>query len=59
MKFQMSILPVAVFTAVLPLSGGAIDQPAAYHIQQPILTNCLVGCSPERIDRPPIILLPM
>ena len=47
------------FTAVLPVSGGAIDEPAAYHIQQPILTNCLVGCSPERIDRPPIILLPM
>jgi hypothetical protein len=47
------------FTAVLPVSGGAIDEPAAYHIQQPILTNCLVGCSPERIDRPPIVLLPM
>jgi hypothetical protein len=47
------------FTAVLPVSGGAIDEPAAYHIQQPILTNCLVGCGPERIDRPPIVLLPM
>jgi hypothetical protein len=47
------------FTAVLPVSSGAIDEPAAYHIQQPILTNCLVGCGPERIDRPPIVLLPM
>jgi hypothetical protein len=47
------------FTAVLPALGGTIDQPAAYHIQQPILTNCLVGCSPDRIDRPPIVLLPM
>src|ERR1700730_9116720 len=27
------------FTAVLPVLSGAIDEPAAYHIQQPILTN--------------------
>jgi hypothetical protein len=47
------------FTAVLPASSGSIDAPAAYHIQRPILTNCLIGCGPERIDRPPIILLPM
>jgi len=47
------------FTAVLPALGNAIDEPAAYHIQQPILTNCLVGCGPERINRPPILSLPM
>jgi hypothetical protein len=42
------------FTAVLPASSNAIDEPAAYYIQQPILTNCLVGCRPDRINRPPI-----
>jgi hypothetical protein len=47
------------FIAVLPTLGGSIAEPAAYHIQQPILTNCLVGCGPDRIDRPPIALLPM
>jgi hypothetical protein len=47
------------FIAVLPVLGGSIDQPAAYHIQQPILTSCLIGCGPDRIDRPPIALLPM
>jgi hypothetical protein len=47
------------FIAVLPGLGGSIDQPAAYHIQQPILTSCLVGCGPDRIDRPPIAPLPM
>ena len=41
------------FTAVLPALSAAIDEPAAYHIRQPILTNWLVGCAPERIDRPP------
>jgi hypothetical protein len=47
------------FSAVLPVLGTALDAPAAYQIQQPILTNCLVGCGPERIDRPPIVLLPI
>ncbi len=47
------------FTAVLPALSAAIDEPAAYHIRQPILTECLVGCAPDRIDRPPISLLPM
>jgi hypothetical protein len=47
------------FTAVLPASSGSIDEPAAYHIQRPILTNCMVGCGPERINRPPILSLPM
>ena len=47
------------FIAVLPVLGGSIEQPAAYHIQQPILTSCLVGCGPDRIDRPPIAPLPM
>ena len=32
---------------------------AAYPIRRPILTNCLVGCGPERINRPPILSLPM
>jgi hypothetical protein len=47
------------FTAVLPALSAVIDESAAYHIQQPIPTNCLVGCSPERINRPPIAPLPM
>jgi len=47
------------FTAVLPALGAAIAEPAAYRIEQPILTNCLVGCGPERINRPPILPLPM
>jgi hypothetical protein len=47
------------FTAVIPALNGGIVESAAYHIQQPILTNCLVGCGPERINRPPIALLPM
>ena len=47
------------FTAVMPALSGGIAEPAAYHLQQPILTNCLVGCGPDRIDRPPIALLPM
>jgi hypothetical protein len=47
------------FSAVLPTLSAAIAEPAAYHIQQPILTNCLVGCGPERINRPPILSLPM
>jgi hypothetical protein len=46
------------FTAVLPASIDALDEPAAYYIQQPILTNCLVGCGPDRINRPPIFSLP-
>jgi hypothetical protein len=47
------------FIGVLPALGNSIAEPAAYHIQQPILTSCLVGCGPDRIDRPPIALLPM
>jgi hypothetical protein len=47
------------FAAVLPAMSAPIAAPAAYHIEQPILTNCLVGCGPERINRPPILPLPM
>jgi hypothetical protein len=47
------------FTAVMPVLSGGLVEPAAYHIEQPIPTNCLVGCGPDRIDRPPIALLPM
>jgi hypothetical protein len=47
------------FSAVLPALSAGIDDPAAYHIRQPVLINCLVGCGPDRIDRPPIALLPM
>ena len=47
------------FTAVLPELGAAIAEPAAYHIQQPIPTDCLVGCSPAPIVRPPIVALPI
>ena len=45
------------FTAVLPAFSAPIAEPAAYRIEQPILTNCLVGCGPERINRPPILPL--
>ena len=44
------------FTAVLPALGVAVAEPAAYAIQQPILSICLVGCGPGRINRPPILL---
>ena len=47
------------FTAVLPILSGATDEPAAFHIQRPLPADCLVGCGPDRIDRPPITLLPM
>jgi hypothetical protein len=47
------------FTAVLPVLSSAIDAPTAYQIEQSILANCLVGCGPERINRPPILSLPM
>ena len=47
------------FTAVLPAWGVAIAEPAAYQIQQRILSSCLIGCGPGRINRPPISLLPM
>jgi hypothetical protein len=47
------------FTAVLPPLSAAVAEPAAYQIEQPILTNCLAGCGPERINRPPILPLPM
>jgi hypothetical protein len=40
------------FAAVLPAA-------VAFHIRLPILTECLVGCAPDRIDRPPIALLSM
>jgi hypothetical protein len=47
------------FAAVLPALDEAVSEPASFHIQQPILTNCLVGCGPERINRPPILPLPL
>ena len=47
------------FVGVLPaLNDGAVDR-VAYHIQQPIPSDCLVGCGPQRINRPPIVSLPM
>jgi hypothetical protein len=47
------------FTAVLPVLSAPVDATAAYHIEQPILTNFLAGRGPERINRPPILSLPM
>jgi hypothetical protein len=47
------------FTAVLPAMSAPIAEPAAYDIEQPILTNFLAGRGPERINRPPILSLPM
>ena len=43
------------FTAVLPALSQGIADRVAYHIQQPIPSDCLVGCTPQRIDRPPIV----
>jgi hypothetical protein len=47
------------FAAVLPAQSVPIAGSIAFHVRLPILTECLVGCAPERIDRPPISLLPM
>jgi hypothetical protein len=47
------------FTAVLPISIGATDELTTYHVQPLVLTECLVGCDPSQIDRPPIVSLSM
>jgi hypothetical protein len=54
---DVSCCGVFGFTAVLPALSTSTAEPAAYHIQQPIPTGCLVGRSPSRIDRPPIVSL--
>jgi hypothetical protein len=38
---------------------GATDELTTYHVQPLVLTDCLVGCDPSRIDRPPIFSLSM
>jgi hypothetical protein len=47
------------FTAVLPILIGATDELTTYYVQPLVLTDCLVGCDPSRIDRPPIFPLSM
>jgi hypothetical protein len=47
------------FAAVLPAQSVPIAGSTAFHVRLPILTECLVGCRPDRIDRPPIVLLSM
>jgi hypothetical protein len=47
------------FIAVLPILTGATDELTTYHVQPLVLTDCLVGCDPSRIDRPPIFSLSM
>ena len=47
------------FAAVLPALGGAVAGSTAFHIRLPVFAECLVGCGPDRIDRPPIFLLAM
>ena len=47
------------FTAVLPILTGTTDELTTYHVQPLLLTDCLVGCDPTRIDRPPIFSLSM
>jgi hypothetical protein len=47
------------FTAVLPELGGAITRSAAGYVQPPMLADHLAGRGPDRINRPPIVLLPM
>ena len=47
------------FTAVLPILTGATEEQTTYRVQPLVLTDCLVGCDPSRIDRPPIFSLSM
>jgi hypothetical protein len=47
------------FAAVLPAQSVPIAGSTVFHVRLPILTECLVGCRPDRIDRPPIVLLSM
>jgi hypothetical protein len=47
------------FAAVLPALYSPVAERATFHIRLPIMNECLVGCGPDRIDRPPIVLLPM
>jgi len=45
--------------AVLPVLVDVVARSSVHHIQHPVPTDCLVGCGPDRIDRPPILSLPM
>jgi hypothetical protein len=47
------------FAAVLPILTGSADELTTYNVQPLVLTECLVGCAPSRIDRPPIFSLSM
>jgi hypothetical protein len=47
------------FAAVMPSLNRPIDERMVSPVQPRILVDCLVGCAPGRIDRPPRFLLPM
>jgi hypothetical protein len=47
------------FTAVLPALSGLIQEARTLLAQPPMLSDYRAGCGPARIDRPPILLLPM
>jgi hypothetical protein len=47
------------FAAVLPVLDRTIERRTETSVEPPILTECLGGCDPHRIDRPPIFLLSM
>ncbi len=47
------------FAAVLPALIVPMAVPTAFPVRRPISTEFLVGCGPDRIDRPPIFLLSM
>jgi hypothetical protein len=41
------------FAAVLPSLSVPLTQPRALVSRAPMVVECLVGCAPDRIDRPP------
>ena len=42
------------FSAVLPQLGGIVPIRLAHDVRPRLTGDCLVGCAPDRIDRPPI-----
>ena len=47
------------FSAVLPQLAAPAPATIAHDLRPLFAADCLTGCSPDRIDRPPIASLPM
>jgi hypothetical protein len=47
------------FSAVLPQLGAVVPLRIAHDLRPALAADCLVGCAPDRIDRPPIAALLM